>query len=494
MSFTQAEGFAIFLVYGLAMTLLVWRFTRREQTSDEHLVADRKVSTFAGAFSIAVTWIWAPAVFICSQKSYQQGLAGIFWFTFPNILCFFTFAPLAVRLRRLMPAGYSMPDFIWLRYPNDRKTHFIFLVITLGYELGAIIINSLAGGLLMNYLTGINLQVAIFLVAAIALFYSIWRGLPASIITDVVQMSLILFIAFILVPWALAKAGGWTTVMNGLAGTNGSVNIFDPWIAYSFGIPATLGLISGPIADQMFYQRAMSSRYEKVVRTFIFGGLVFGIVPIVLSIFGFIAASPAITPLLGISDPQMVGVNVVYYFLPRWTLYGFAVMALCGLSSTLDSAYCAVGSLGAIDVYKKHINTNATDHQLIRVSQWSMFILGGVGTLIAMIPGIKLLWVFLIYGALASAALVPTILSLYWSRLTARGAFWGSFLSFAVGLPLSIYANFTENAHLIVVAALASAVIGLIICVVDGFTSKDRYNFSTHSYRVDGLAVTETGD
>ena len=35
---------------------------------------------------------------------------------------------------------------------------------------------------------------------------------------------------------------------------NGSTNVFDPWISYTFGIPATLGLISGPIADQMFYR------------------------------------------------------------------------------------------------------------------------------------------------------------------------------------------------------------------------------------------------
>jgi Na+(H+)/acetate symporter ActP len=83
----------------------------------------------------------------------------------------------------------------------------------------------------------------------------------------------------------------------------------------------------------------------------------------------------------------------------------------------------------------------------------------------------KLLWVFLIYGALASAALIPTILSLYWKRLTSRGAFWGAALSFVIGLPLSIYANFTNSPHLVVIAALASTLIGLVICLIDGYTN-----------------------
>lgn len=468
MLFSQLQGFAIFLLYGLAMTLIVLRFTRREQSCEEHLVADRRVGTWSGAFSIAVTWIWAPAVFICSLKSYQQGLAGIFWFTFPNILCFFTFAPLAIRLRKLLPIGYSMPDFIALRYKDSPRTHIIFLLVAVGYQLGAVIINSLAGGLLMHSLTGISLPLAISVVAGIALFYSIWRGLPASIVTDVIQMSLIIFIALVLVPWTVVESGGLGIIKGGLSGIDGSTNVFDPWILYSFGIPATLGLISGPIADQMFYQRAMASRYENIARTFIFGGVIFGLIPALLSIFGFIAANPEVAAVITVNDPQLVGVDVVSHYLPSWTLFGFALMALCGLSSTLDSAFCAIGLLGSIDIYKRYINPQADDQAILKISKLSMLILGGVGTLIAMIPGVKLVWLFLIYGAIAASALIPTILSLYWKRLTAGGAFWGTTLSFALGLPLSVYATFNENPHLMVVASLSSVLIGLIACLAAG--------------------------
>lgn len=477
---SQSQGWLVFGLYAIIVLLLTWFGTRREQTADEHLVANRKVSVFAGAFSIAVTWIWAPAIFIASQKSFEQGLPGIFWFTFPNILCFFIFAPLALRLRRLLPFGYSMPDYITRRFPDKAYVHLVSLLITLGYELGAIIINTLAGGLLLHAISGIPIQLAIFGLAAIAVFYSIWRGLPASIITDMIQMAMILFIGFILVPWVVIRAGGIPAITAGIGGITGqNTNLFDPWIAYSFGIPATLSLIAGPIADQMFYQRAMATNQRQIVKTFVYGGLLFGIVPIILSVFGFVAANPALIGQLGITDHQLVGVNVVHYFLPAWTLYGFAVMALCGLSSTLDSAYCAIGSLTAIDVFKRYIKPRASDRELVSAARVGILTFALVGTGIALIPGIKLLWIFLIYGALASAALVPTVLSLYWSRLTHRGAFWGAAISFIVGLPLSIYANVTNNTHLVVAASLASVLLGLVICIIDGRRNRTPFSYAT---------------
>jgi len=213
----------------------------------------------------------------------------------------------------------------------------------------------------------------------------------------------------------------------------------------------------------MFYQRVMSSRYKQVAATFMLGGLAFGVVPIILSLLGFIAAAPEVASQLAVSDPQMVNVQVVQTFLPRWTLFGFGIMVLCALSSTLDSAYCAIGSLFAVDVYKRYINTAANDRQMVRISQIGMFAFALAGTAIALIPGIKILWVFLIGGALASAALVPVFLSVFLKSIQERAIFWGVFIPFLIGLPLSIYANASENAHLVVFAAVTIVLLSVIL-------------------------------
>jgi Na+/proline symporter len=224
----------------------------------------------------------------------------------------------------------------------------------------------------------------------------------------------------------------------------------------------------------MFYQRVMSAKYNLVVRTFIMGGLVFGIVPIVLSVFGFIAANSALHGMISVVDPQMVSVAVVQHFLPKWTLFVFAFMVLCALCSTLDASYIAIGSLWSIDIYRRYQRPDASDKAIVRVSKSAMLMFAIAGTAIAMLPGIKLLWVFFINGALASSALVPTVLSLFWGRLAARGAFWGVFLSFVIGLPVSIYANFHESPHLVVLSSVLSVAIGLVVCLADGFSNRGQ--------------------
>lgn len=460
-SLSSQSGWLLLASYGAIMTAIVWFKTSRDRSAEQHLVADRKVGIWPGAFSIAVTWIWAPAIFVCSQKAYEQGLAGIFWFTVPNIICFFTFVPVVLKARRLMPKSYSLPDFIWKHFGGDARSHLVFVAIVLGTSVTGIISNSLAGGLLLNSLAGTDKTLTIIAFSFIALFYSIWRGLPASIVTDVMQMALILAIALLLVPWTLFEAGGVSTIWQGLAGTQGSTNVLEPWILYSFGLPATIGLISGPICDQMFYQRAMATRPEYIKRTFVYGGLLFGIVPVVLSVFGFIAASPSFAPQMQGVDSQMVSIKVVEHLLPQWTLYGFAIMALCGLSSTLDSAYCAAGSLFAVDVYRRYLRPDADDQQLLWASKIGMLFLAVIGTSIAIIPGVQLLWIFLIYGTLAAAGLFPALLALFWSKTSARGVYWGAASAITVGLPIAIYANATNSPHLIVASSLCTCLIGL---------------------------------
>src|SRR3989344_9272335 len=461
---TQKEGWVILALYGAAMISLVYFLTKRKiQTNENFLVADRQVSWLRGALSIAVSWVWAPAIFIASLQAYTKGIAGAFWFIVPNILCFFVFAPVAIRLRRLMPEGYTLPEFIIKRYDNDKKTHLAFLVVFFGYQLGAIIINALAGGTLLYILTGMNFYTAVITLSAVALIYSLMSGLEASILTDIIQMLMVLVFGFILVPWVIISAGGLSAVIGGLGGITGEFsNAFDPWIAYSFGIAMTFGLIAGPIGDQMFFQRGFAVKRENIVKTFVFGGLIFGLVPVTLSLLGFVAANPAFSSAIQITDPQMVAPLTIAYFLPKAALVLFVLMAFAGLSSTLDSAYCAISSLGTMDIYKKYFNKKADEARLLFVSRNMMVVMAVLGTGIALLQP-KLLWVFLIYGALASAGFFPTVLSIFWKRLTARGAFWAVTSSLVVGMPLSVYANIKEDVDLIVLAAVLSVMIGFVV-------------------------------
>ena len=457
-----SEIYTLFGLFAFLMVMLVWLKNRREGINlDGFLVANRKISTWQGAFSMAVSWVWAPAIFICSMQAYTKGLAGIFWFTVPNILCFFVFAAVAVRFRKLMPEGYTLPDFIWTKFGGNKHTHISFLVIAFGYQISALIINAVAGGILFHLASGIDVQFAIVGMLGVAIIYSLLGGLKASIFTDVIQVVMILGFAFVLVPWAIFASGGLSSISDGLAGIAGEGRyIFDPWIAYTMGIPMTIGLIAGPISDQMFYQRAMAVERQNIVPVFVRGGLIFGCVPIILSFLGFIGVTLSQSQGLVVDDPQMVGPMVIATLLPKIALYLFILMAFAGLCSTIDSAFCGISALGTIDVFKRYKRGSKNLLKTARLMMLGTAIIAGSISL--MQP--QILWVFFIYGTLAAAGFVPTLVSLFWDRVTAKDVFLATSLSLILATPLSIYANVTENPHLIVLSSIASIGIGVLVC------------------------------
>ncbi len=469
---TPIEGFLLLALFGVFLCSVVWVSSSRARSAEGFLAAERKVSVFQGSLSIAAAWVWAPAVFICSQQAYQAGLPGIFWFTLPNVLCFFLYAPLAIRMRKRLPKGYTLPDFIAARFPDSRLPHIAFLLTFFGYQIGAILINSLAGGALLHAVSGIDQTLAICVIAAIAMGYTLVSGLKASILTDVIQMLMVLVLCVILVPLCLWKGGGFAVVSEGLGGVAGNHrSLFDPWIAFSMGIPMTLGLLAGPINDQMFWQRAVSVRERDIFKTFAYGGLLFALVPILLSMLGFLGAGMVRADLLSVADPQLVGPTVIGSILPKVALYGFCLMALAGLCSTMDSACCAVSSLGAVDIYRRYLNPAANDRQIVRASRISILVSMAIGISLALL-GPKLLWCFLIYGALASAGLFPAIFSLLSTRVTSRAVGSAVLLGFFVGLPYSIYANVMEAPVHIVLSSILSVSIGLVICSVSAIRNR----------------------
>jgi Na+/proline symporter len=213
------------------------------------------------------------------------------------------------------------------------------------------------------------------------------------------------------------------------------------------------------------------------------GGLVFGLVPIILSLLGFVAAAPSVQAQLTITDPQMVGPQLIGHFLPGWALGGFVLLAFAGLSSTLDSAFAAVSSLTAVDLYKRYMKPDASERDILRVARIGMLGFAVVGTGIALLQP-KLLWAFLTYGALASSMLVPAFFSLFSKRVTAKGIIVAILASVCASLPLSVYANVTGNIHLGVLAAVLPPVFGLGACWVSACLNKTVFDYDAFAKRL----------
>lgn len=465
MSFVSPiTGYWFLGVFAALITLFTYSFARRKgwQTREGFLLANRKVGWVLGGFSIASSWIWAPALFVSVQVAYQQGLAGIFWFTLPNILALLIFAVFAPRIRACFPAGYTFTQYIRHRLESDR-VHKVFLFPYLFYQLMAVVVQLFAGGSLLSLLTGIPLTTIMPLLAAIVLLYTSISGFQASIVTDFIQLGLIYAIGIVILPLTWRAAGGIDAVLAGIHGIQNVQSMFDPGVAFSFGIVTAIGLIAGSISDQSNWQRAFAVSDGQVVKAFIFGSILFGLVPIGLSTLGFLGANPALSIALpeGI-DASMIGVQTVASLLPFWAVSLFVLMLLAGLSSALDAGLSAASSLWVTDIVKPKNDASA-----VRAARYSMVgitILGLLMSLAALyIPHFGLQQLWWVFNTIAACIMVPTVLSLYWDKLSERGVFWGVLISFVAGIPLFVYGNIIMKPVWIVGASL------FIVAVSTGF-------------------------
>jgi len=470
------EGGLLFLfLYGATMIALTFWITKgRRQDKVEFLVANRGIGVLQGAMSIAASWIWAPALFLASQKAYEQGIAGLFWFTVPNLLALVLFAPLALKIRRTLPHGYTLPQFI--RRTHGPGVHILYLIQFFSLQICSFAVQILAGSVLIQAMTGLDFHIVATVLVIIALSYSVMGGIRASIMTDFLQMALILGISALVVPWVLLKAGGISTVVAGLGGYTGEFrNIFDPWVAYSFGIPVTIALLSGPIGDQMHWQRAYSLRSDgKVIKTFMLGAFLFVIVPLTLSLLGFVAADPQVSSNWNISNNQLIGPITVSNLLPGFMMVIFSVMLLSGLCSTLDSILCAVSSLVSVDLFRNAaIEVGIDEHDLRKVviARVSMLVAAGLGLGIAFFPGIQIIHLFLFYGTLRASTMIPTVLSLFWKKLNSKAVFAAILSSLILGAPVYALGTLLKNPHLSVAGSLLVLFIGFSTCIFGSMLS-----------------------
>jgi urea-proton symporter len=484
-TFSVPEAVALIVGFSLVMLVLTSRNKRQKDSINLFFVANRKVGLIIGSLSVMAAWIWAPALFVSSQKGYEQGLPGVFWFTVPNALSLVFFAFLAKRIRQVMDQGYTLPEFI--RQRLGVRSHFIHIIAIFVAQTYAVIVQLTASLLLLNLLTGISKVALLLIIAALFLALAALRGIRTSILLDVIKAGVIAVVIIVIIPWTIAAAGGAAEVSQGLGGSKGTyTNLLDPTVAWAFGVPITISLLSGVVIDQQQWQRAFSIRRRRVRSAFVLGGIIFALVPASLALLGFLAANPAAG--VEVTSTQLAGVAAVAHFLPKIGVVIFAIMVLVGLTSAGSAALCAVSSIGGIDIYRQYLHRKATDHQIIRASRISMFIILFIAMVISLLPNVQILYIQLLVGSFRAALLIPTVLALFWRRLSGKAAFYGMLSGIVVGVPLFIYGSLVNNTTLSSLGSLFPILVSTAICLIGSYRSRVTFDFNQLSQTYAAIA------
>lgn len=447
--------FIVLVVYAAVMLLATVLMTKKEKNIERFCVGDRNTGWIVSAFSIAATWIWAPALFTSTENAYTKGFAGLFWFLVPNVLCLILFIPFAKRIREEMPEGITLSGYMYGKY-QSKPVRNIYL-----FQLGALSalstgVQLLAGSRILSVLTGLPFLLMTAVMAVIAFSYSQISGIRASIFTDAVQMVFMLGASIIFVVFGIKNGGGMETLLAGFRGAGGdSGALFSERgieIFLGFGLPATVGLISGPFGDQCFWQRAFCVRKDKIGRAFLMGAFLFSLVPLSMGIIGFVGAGIGHEA----SDIGVLNFELIQILFPKWAVIPFLFMVVSGLLSTIDSNLCAVSSL-TTDIFRKCS---------LKKTKLIMLLLLAVGIVIANIPGLTVTHLFLMYGTLRASTLLPTVLTLRGAELKPAGIVMGIMTALVIGLPIFAYGNIQGSTIFKTMGSMLTVVLSGTVSVV----------------------------
>ena len=426
----------VLMLYAVIMMGATVLLTKKESDIVKFCVGNRDTGWPVAALSIAATWIWAPALFVSTENAYTKGFAGLFWFLVPNVLCLIIFIPFARKIREQLPEGITLSGYMHQKYKSNlvKNTYLFQLTALSALSTG---VQLLAGSKLLSALTGIPFWAMTIIMAVIAFSYSQFSGIKASMLTDSIQMVLMLAASTGFAIGAIKYGGGIGTLVKGFQGFSeaGSDSLFSAkgWeIFLGFGLPTAVGLISGPFGDQCFWQRAFSMKKEDIGKAFFVGAILFGIVPLSMGLIGFVGAGMGFES----ADTSVLNFELISLMFPAWAMIPFIFMIVSGLLSTIDSNLCAAGSL----------TTDVVRQDNVLITKGSMIALLLFGIIVANIPGLTVTHLFLFYGTLRSSTLLPTVFTLAGKDLKAKAVATGIILALIAGLPVFAYGNMAGNA------------------------------------------------
>ncbi|KPK12172.1 MAG: urea transporter [Acidithiobacillales bacterium SG8_45] len=456
-------GWLILALFSALWIALGWFWGRKARQLDDYMLAGRNVGLALGTATAMATWVTSNTTLVAPQFALQLGIWGMLGYSLGSV-GLMLFAPMVKRIRQLVPHGYTSGDFIRMRYGT--WTWRVFLVISMCYALGWLISLGMAGGILIHALTGIQYELGMTVILVICVSYTLLGGLRAVIGTDFIQTLLILLGIIILAVLTITEIGFDTMHQNVLAERPELLNLLMP-AAIMFLFNNLLFGIGEIFHSNVWWSRAFAFRENVGFRAYLIAGIVWAPIPIVA---GFIALA---VPSLGLNVPaaDMVGPMVAAKLLGFTGAVIVFIVVFSSLASSLDSLLAATSDLILQDIYRGHINPDASDERL-RIMAKRIILLLGVLTWMICLPRVATLGSLLQYlGAFVASTIWPIIAGLYWQRTNANGAL----LAMVLGTVTGIWAYFAVGFY---VAALVSAAVSMLIVVISTWIRPSHFDWT----------------
>jgi SSS family solute:Na+ symporter len=366
----------IVIAYILGIMILgIWSGYRKKTTSTQLFLAGRSLSWPVIGISLFCANISSIHLVGLAADGHRVGMpVGNFEWgaSFCLIILGLVFAPFYFRSKLS-----TLPEYVERRYCPLTRTilGIIFILSALLVHIG---ISLYAGAKLMHEFFDINVYASIIVIAAVTAIYTVLGGLRAVMITNIVQVVILLAgsITLTLLGMKALGANGITSFAQLKAAVSPNIDptVLQPIVNADTGLRNEFSwlcvLVGYPIlgiwywcTDQTIVQNILAAKSEKDGRDgAIFGGFM-KILPVFLMVFPGVIAYALYHDRIG-QDNNATLTVLMAELLPKGFMGLFAAGLLAALMSTVAAALNSTATLASSDILKR-IKPDTPDRTLV---------------------------------------------------------------------------------------------------------------------------------
>ncbi|ATA19598.1 cation/acetate symporter [Gibbsiella quercinecans] len=445
------QAIAMFLLFVGATLYITYWASKRTRSRQDYYTAGGRITGFQNGLAIAGDFMSAASFLGISALVYTSGYDGLiysigFLIGWPIILFL-----IAERLRNLGRYTFADVASYRLRQKPIRSLSACGSLVVVALYL---IAQMVGAGKLIELLFGLNYHVAVILVGILMVLYVLFGGMLATTWVQIIKAVLLLagasFMALMVMKSVnfdfnalFAEAVKVHPKGSAIMSPGGLVS--DPISALSLGLALMFGTAGLPHILMRFFTVNDAKEARKSV--FYATGFI-GYFYILTFIIGFgaillVSGNPAFKDATGalLGGTNMAAVHLANAVGGNFFLGFISAVAFATILAVVAGLTLAGASAVSHDLYASVIKDGkATERDELKVSKITVLVLGIVAIALGILfekQNIAFM-VGLAFSIAASCNFPIIILSMYWSRLTTRGAMIGGWLGLLTAVILMI--------------------------------------------------------
>lgn len=470
---SKAIGYLVVLGFGaffsLFTTVIVYLdkvFSgNASQTSEHFNTAGRMVKTGLTASVIVSQWTWAATLLQSSNVAWQYGVSGPFWYASGATIQVLLFGVLAISLKDIAPSAHTMCEIVRARWGKAAHLTFLFFAFCANIIVTSMLL--LGGAATVEALTGMNYELASFLIPWGVILYTSAGGLKATFMASYLHTMIIFAVLITMITVVYVKVYSSNQIYDFLdqtvsytedqckniystdgqgtdsfyqdadgkklmacgavsGNTQGSYLTMLSSDGLMFGIINIVGNFGTVFVDQSYWQSAIAARPSSAAKGYLLGGICWFAIPFSLATSLGLASTALMLPIsAGEAGAGLVPPAVADHLLGQAGSALILIMLFMAIVSTGSAESIAVSSLIAYDVYREYFNPEATGKQILMVSRIVIVAFGifmGLFSIALKYIGLNLGWVYLFMGVVIGSAVIPLWNMMTWDKASGKGA------------------------------------------------------------------------